>query len=94
MHQDQRRGIEVQGAPDYLARIDRDVIDRADAHTFVRNQPVLAVEIEDVETLHFTANCESAVVHHGLPRGQDRVAIDVARQDLARSENGRLFLCG
>ena len=92
--QDQGAGVQHQCPLDHLARIDRDVIDRADAHTFVRNQPVLAVEIEDVETLHFTANCESAVVHHGLPRRQDRVAFDVARQDLARSENGRLFLCG
>lgn len=47
--QDQGRSIEVQGAPDNFARIDRHMIDGADAKAFVGDQPVLAVQIQDVK---------------------------------------------
>ena len=94
MDQNQGGRIEVQGTPDDFTRINRNMIDGAGAKTLVGDEPVLAVEIEDVETLHLTAHGQSTVIHNDLPGRQDRVAIDVARQDLAGSENSRLFLCG
>ena len=38
------------GQPDDLARIDRHVIDSADAEALIGDQPVLAVQIQDVKT--------------------------------------------
>ena len=61
MDQDQCRGVEVQSAPYNFTRIDRDMIDGADAKALVRNQPVLAVEIEDVEPLDLATNCEGVM---------------------------------
>lgn len=82
---DQRRGIERQAAPQHLPGIDRDMIDRADGEAFVRDQPVPAIEIEDMETLHIAPDGERAIVEHRLPGRQDRVLIEVAQQDLPGS---------
>ena len=51
MHQDQGAGVQHQGALDHLARIDRDMIDRAGRHELIGDDAVLAVEIEDMEPL-------------------------------------------
>jgi hypothetical protein len=75
--EDQVRGVQVQGAPDDLTRIDRDVIDGPDAEAFVRNEPVLAIELQKVKSLDIAAHRQGAIVHHGLPGGQDWVAVDV-----------------
>ena len=56
--QDQGRSIEIQAAPDDFARIDRHMIDGAHAKAFVGDQPVLAVQIEDVEPLDGAAHGE------------------------------------
>ena len=47
--QDQRRGIEFEGAFHHFARIDGCVVDRAFLLHFVRDQMVLAVEKQDAE---------------------------------------------
>ena len=52
--QDQGRSIEIQAAPDDFARIDRHMIDGAHAKAFVGNEPVLAVQVQDVKPLDFT----------------------------------------
>ena len=52
--QDQGRSIEIQSAPDDFARIDRHMIDGAHAKAFVGNEPVLAVQVQDVKPLDFT----------------------------------------
>lgn len=54
--QDQGRSIEIQGAPDDFTRIDRHMIDGADAKAFVGNEPVLSVQVQDVKPLDFTAH--------------------------------------
>ena len=54
--EDQSRGVQVQGAPDDLARIDRHVIDSADAKAFIGDESVLAVQIQNVKSLDIPAN--------------------------------------
>ena len=39
------------GSPDDFARIDRHMIDGADAKAFVGNEPVLAVQVQDMKPL-------------------------------------------
>ncbi len=56
MDQDQGAGIQHQRLLDHLTRVDRNMVDRADRHERVRDDAVLAVEIEDVELLHRSAN--------------------------------------
>ena len=58
MDQDQGRGVQVQGAPDDLARIDRHVIDSADAEALIGNESVLAVQIQDVKPLDIATHRE------------------------------------
>ena len=55
MDQDQGRGVQVQGAPDDLARINRHVIDGADAKAFIGDKSVLAIQIQDVKSLDIAA---------------------------------------
>ena len=56
--EDQGRSIEVQGAPDDFARIDRHMIDSADAKAFVGNEPVLAVQVQDMKPLDIATHRE------------------------------------
>lgn len=56
VNQDQSRGVEVERAPDYLARIDRRVINGADTKALIRNQSVLPVEIENMEAFDFATH--------------------------------------
>jgi hypothetical protein len=49
VHQDERRGAQLQRALDHLAGIDRRVVDSAALLLLMRDQRVLAVEEEEVE---------------------------------------------
>ena len=49
MDQDQGAGVQHQRPLDHLARIDRDMVDRAGRQELIGDDAVLAVEIEDVE---------------------------------------------
>ena len=49
MHQDQRRGVELQCALDHLARIDRGMVDGAALLPLVPDQRVLTVEKQQVK---------------------------------------------
>ena len=51
VHQDQRRGVQLQRALHHLARIDRRMIDGAALLRLVGDQHVLAVEEQDAELL-------------------------------------------
>lgn len=57
--EDQGRSIEVQGAPDNFARIDRHMIDGPDAKAFVGNEPVLAVQVQDMKPLDIATHRHS-----------------------------------
>jgi hypothetical protein len=54
--QDQGAGVQHQRPLDHLARIDRDVIDRAGREKLIRDDAVLAVEVEDVKALDGAAD--------------------------------------
>ena len=56
--QDQGAGVQHQSPLDHLARIDRDMVDRAGREKLIGDDAVLAVEIEDVETLDGATNGE------------------------------------
>lgn len=49
--QDQGAGVQQQRPLDHLARTDRDMIDRAGRQKLIGDDAVLAVEIEDMESL-------------------------------------------
>ena len=51
MDQDQGAGVQHQRPLDHLARIDRDMVDRAGREKLIGDDAVLAVEIEDMEAL-------------------------------------------
>ena len=53
MHEDERGGVQLQRAFNDLSWIDRDVIDLATSLRFIRDQRILAVEIQDVKFLYF-----------------------------------------
>ena len=57
--QDQGAGVQHQRPLDHLARIDRDMVDRAGREKLIGDDAVLAVEIEDVEALDRSADSES-----------------------------------
>jgi len=54
--QDQGAGIQHQRPLDHLARIDRDMINRAGRETLIGDDAVLAVKIEDMEPLVGTSD--------------------------------------
>ena len=56
MDQDQGAGVQHQRPLDHLARIDRDMVDRAGREKLIGDDAVLAVEIEDVEALDRTSD--------------------------------------
>ena len=56
--QDQGAGVQHQRPLDHLARIDRDMIDRASREKLIADDAVLAVEVEDVEALDWAADGE------------------------------------
>ncbi len=61
MDQDQGAGVQHQRPLDHLARINRDVIDRAGREKLIGDDAVLAVEVEDVEALDRTADGQSVM---------------------------------
>src|SRR3989338_1951356 len=87
-------GGEDQRALDHFARIDRHMVHRTDRHPLVGNQPVLAVEIEDVEPLLWSPHRDGTIVADGGPGGQDRVVIQIAAKDFAGLEDYGFFLRG
>ena len=56
--QDQGAGIQHQRPLDHLARIDRDMINRAGRERLIGDDAVLAVKIEDMEAFDGPANAE------------------------------------
>ena len=54
--QDQGAGVQHQRPLDHLARIDRDMVDRAGREKLIGDDAVLAVEVEDVEALDRAAD--------------------------------------
>ena len=69
VHDDQRRGVERQATPQHFPGIDRGMINCAYGQTFVRDEPVLPVEIEDMEALDITPDGQRAIVQNRLPCG-------------------------
>ena len=67
VHQDQRRGIQLQRPLDHLARVDGHMVDRALGLFLVRDQHVLAIEEQDAELFGF------AVAHRGMAIVQQRI---------------------
>jgi len=65
--QDQGAGVQHQRPLDHLARIDRHMIDRAGRQKLIGDDAVLAVEIEDMESLDGTSDGQS-VMPDGLLR--------------------------
>ncbi len=61
MDQDQGAGVQNQRPLDHLARIDRDMVNRAGREKLIGDDSVLAVEIEDVEALYRTADGQSVM---------------------------------
>ena len=56
--QDQGAGVQHQRPLDHLARIDRDMVNRAGREKLIGDDAVLAVEVEDVEALDRSADGE------------------------------------
>ena len=56
--QDQGAGVQHQRPLDHLARIDRDMVDRAGREKLIGDDAVLAIEVEDVEPLDGATNGE------------------------------------
>ena len=66
MDEDDRAGVQLQGAADDLARLDRGMVDRAPVHHLVEDDGVLLVEEEDPELF-------AGLARHGDPHvGQQR----------------------
>ena len=59
--QNQGRSIEIQGTPDDFARIDRHMIDGADAKAFVENEPFLAVQVQDMKPFDIATHREGVM---------------------------------
>ncbi len=59
--QDQGAGVQDQRPLDHLARIDRDMVDRAGREKLIGDDAVLAVEVEDVESLDRAADGEGVM---------------------------------
>ena len=56
-------GVEGQAPPQHF-RMGQGMINRTYGKTFVRDEPVLTVEIEDMEALDITANGQRAIVQN------------------------------
>ena len=56
--QDQGAGVQHQRPLDHLARIDRDMVNRAGREKLIGDNAVLTVEIEDVEAFDGATNGE------------------------------------
>ena len=56
--QDQGAGVQHQRPLDHLARIDRDMVDRAGREKLIGDDAVLAVEVEDMEALDGPSDAE------------------------------------
>lgn len=92
--EDQRVRIERQAAPQHLPRINWNMVDRANGNAFIRNQPVRAVETEDMEPFDLIPDGESTIGEQRLPRRKDRILIEMAQEDQTSLLNCRLLLAG
>ena len=92
--QDQGAGVQDQCPLDHFTRVDRDVVHRADRHLLIRDDAVLAIEIEDMEPLDRAAHGQRAIVTHRLPAADDRVLAEVTTEDVAGGEDDCFFLWG
>ncbi len=73
MHQDQGRRVQRQRPLDHFARVDGHVIDGAAALFLVRDEGVLAVEVEDAKLLHIAVgHGRVAIVDQRVPGADDR----------------------
>ena len=70
------------------------MIDCAGRQKLIGDDAVLAVEIEDMESLDGTSDGQSAIVHQRLPAPDDRVLAKVTAEDIAGLENDGFFLGG
>jgi len=71
VHQDQRRGAELERALDDLARIDRRMVDGSALLAFILDQYILAIEEQDVELLDLAVRDLGAAVIDKLVPGVD-----------------------
>ena len=72
MDKDDRAGVQFKRAFCNLARIDRDMIDRAFRLFLIRDEDVLAVEVENAKLLHLQMGHGGvAIVQQSVPRGHD-----------------------
>ena len=94
MDQDQGAGVQHQSPFDHLARIDRDMVDRADRQELIGDDAVLAVEIENVEPLDRPAHRQRAIVKKRLPAVDDGVSAEIAAEDVSGLEDDGFFLGG
>lgn len=68
MHEDQRRGVDLERALDDLARVDRHVIDRAPRLCLVGNENVLAIKEQHAEFLDIlVGQCGVAILQKRVP---------------------------
>src|SRR3989338_10096447 len=68
------------------------MVDRAGREKLIGDEAVLAVEIEDVESLDRAADGQRAVVQKRLPAADDRVLAEVAAEDVTGLEDDGFFL--
>ena len=94
MDQDQRAGRQFQRAAHDLARVDGDMVDGAAGLFLIRDQHVLAVEIEDAELLDLAMGHGGvAIIQKRAPTGQDGTVHDARpRQPLGRGLDDLEFL--
>src|SRR6516165_4421047 len=73
VHQDQRRGAELERALYHLASIDRRVVDGAALLTLVLDEHVLAIEKQEMELLNLAvSDLSAAIVDELIPRADHR----------------------
>ncbi len=94
MDQDQGAGVQHQRPLDHLARIHRDMVDRAGREKLCGDDAVLAVEVEHVEALNGPSDAERAIVHQRLPAADDGVLAEITAEDVAGLEDDGFFLGG
>ena len=73
VHQDQRRGAELERALYHLASIDRRMVDGAALLTLVLDEHVLAIEQQEMELLNLAvSDLSAAIVDELVPRTDHR----------------------
>ena len=93
MDENQCGGVELQGALDHLARIDRRVVDRSRALHLVGDEGVLLVEEENAELLaRLMGHRRRDIIENGGPGGQDLALPDrfPHRSAVDRRDDGQI----